>query len=68
MILVGFTIFTLLDSVAGAAQLSGQMDKVPMWWFELAFAPLAIVSLPLLSWCRRNWPQTPAASEPIKNP
>ena len=34
----GFLIFTLLDSAAGAAQLSGLMSKISLWWIELNFS------------------------------
>jgi hypothetical protein len=50
MIALGFLIFTLLDGVAGASQLSGRLGSVSMWWFELAFSVFAFVSLPLLRW------------------
>jgi hypothetical protein len=54
-IVLGFLIFTLLDSAAGAAQLSGAMDHISLWWFELAFAPFALISLPLLRWMWRRY-------------
>jgi hypothetical protein len=56
MVALGFLIFTLLDASAGGAILSGLMGSVSMWWFELAFAVFAIVSLPLLRWCRERYP------------
>jgi hypothetical protein len=57
MVALGFLIFTLLDGTAGGAILSGLMGKVSMWWYELAFAVFAIVSLPLLSMCHRRYAQ-----------
>jgi hypothetical protein len=62
MIVLGFLIFTLLDGVAGASLLSGKLGTVSMWWFELAFAVFAIVSLPVLRWL--CW-QYPASEESV---
>lgn len=56
LIALGFLIFTLLDGVAGGALLSGQMNSVSMWWFELAFAVFALVSIPVLGWLNVRYP------------
>jgi hypothetical protein len=57
MIALGFLIFTLLDSAAGAAILSEKMGTMSMWWFELAFGVFAIASLPMLRWCWERYPE-----------
>jgi hypothetical protein len=61
MVVWGFVLFALLDSVAGIAIVSGKMGKISMWWIELAVAPCAIISVPILRWCYRRW-GTPAES------
>ena len=50
LIALGFLIFTLLDGVAGAVLLSGKMNMVSLWWIELAFAIIALASIPVLRW------------------
>ncbi len=50
LVALGFLIFTLLDGLAGAALLSGQMNVVSMWWFELAFAAIVLPGIPVLRW------------------
>ena len=67
MIFSGFLLFTLLDSVAGAAQLSGALGKISLWWIELAFLPCGLVSIPILKRCRSRW-NMPDASQPDENP
>lgn len=52
----GFLLFTLLDGVAGAAQVAGVIGKVSIWWIELAILPFAVASVPILVWCYRRWP------------
>jgi len=67
LIALGFLIFTLLDATAGAALLSGQMNVVSMWWFELAFAVFAVASLPVLRWLNRRYAESamdPGSGEP----
>jgi hypothetical protein len=66
MIALGFLIFTLLDAAAGAAQLSGLMASISLWWFELAFSVFALVSLPLLRWMFLNYGS--AAEAPASDP
>jgi uncharacterized membrane protein YhfC len=51
----GFLIFTLLDSVAGGAHVSGKIDKISLWWVELAILPFALISIPILRWCYAHW-------------
>lgn len=55
MVFWGFLIFTLLDSMAGAAHMSGKIGKISMWWIELAILPFAVVSIPILRWCYLCW-------------
>ena len=55
MVFWGFLIFTLLDSVAGAAHVSGKIGTISMWWVELAILPFALVSIPVLRWCYVTW-------------
>ena len=50
-VLGGFLIFTLLDGVAGGAIVSGKLDKISLWWIELALLPFALVSIPILKGC-----------------
>jgi uncharacterized membrane protein YhfC len=58
----GFLLMTGLDSVAGFAHLAGFIGTVNMWWVELAIAPFAIASIPIIGWCIRSWPE-PEAGE-----
>jgi hypothetical protein len=53
----GFLIFTLLDGVAGGVHVAGLMGKISVWWIELAILPFAAVSVPVLVWCYRRWPE-----------
>ncbi|MBM3859275.1 MAG: DUF4019 domain-containing protein [Verrucomicrobia bacterium] len=50
----GVLIFALLDSVAGAFHVSGQMGKASLWWVELALLPFGVLSLVILNWCFRR--------------
>jgi hypothetical protein len=58
----GFWIFALLDSVAGAAQLSESIGTISLWWIELALSPFALISIPILTWCVAHFPAK--ATEP----
>jgi len=55
LVLWGFLLFALLDGIAGGAHVSGMLGKVSMWWIELAILPVALVSIPILKWCRVEW-------------
>ena len=60
----GFAIMTAIDAIAGGAILSGAAGRISMWWIELAIAPFALASLPIIAWCLRHWPQqTPPPPE-----
>jgi hypothetical protein len=64
----GFLILTAIDSVAGYAHLTGILGKTSVWWIELAIAPAAVVSIPVLIWCVRNWPETAEAAPDAEQP
>ncbi len=66
MVFWGFWIFALLDSIAGAAQLSGRLGTFSLWWIELAILPFALISVPILRWCSRCFPSK--AMEPEETP
>jgi hypothetical protein len=51
-----FLIMTAIDTVAGYSHLAGVLSKISAWWIELAIAPAAIVSIPIILWCVRHWP------------
>jgi hypothetical protein len=59
MVFWGFWIFALLDSVAGAAQLSERLGTFSLWWIELAILPFALISIPVLRWCIAHFPAKP---------
>lgn len=56
----GFLLMTGVDTVAGYAILSGIMGQVNTWWIELAVAPFAVASIPIIVWCVRHWPAVKA--------
>jgi hypothetical protein len=58
----GFLLFTFLDGVAGGVHVAGLMGKISVWWIELAILPFAMVSIPVLVWCYRGWPEGPSAA------
>lgn len=62
---LGFLLFAGLDGVAGLAYLGDLIGTVSMWWVELAVAPFAAVSIPILSWCFRMWPETIPSGETV---
>ncbi len=51
----GLLLFTYIDSVAGAVHVAGILDKVSMWWIELAIVPASLASIFILHWCWRQW-------------
>lgn len=53
----GFLLFTLLDGLAGEAQVAGLVGKISTWWIELAILPFGLPSIPILIWCYRRWPE-----------
>ncbi len=57
MICWGWLLFALVDGIAGAFQLTGKVGRISMWWIELAVLPFALLSIPILRWCWRRWPQ-----------
>ena len=58
----GFLIMTAIDAVASYVHLAGLMGQVSVWWIELALAPAALLSIPILVWCIRKWPEPTTAS------
>ena len=58
----GFLIMTAIDAVAGYVHLAGLMGEVSLWWIELALTPAALLSIPILVWCTRNWPDLQQAA------
>jgi uncharacterized membrane protein YhfC len=66
LVVYGFAIFTLLDGIAGGAHLTGAIRTVSLWWIELAVLPFAIISVPIIRWCYRNWagPAPESAQQP----
>lgn len=59
MVIYGFILFTLLDSIAGGAHVSGAIGKISMWWIELMLLPFFIVSIPIIKWCMAKWNEEP---------
>lgn len=53
---VAFLLMSAIDAVAGYVHLSGVMAGISPWWIELAIAPAAAASIPLLIWSIRQWP------------
>lgn len=51
MIFWGYTLFALLDGMAGAAHVSGKVRTLSLWWIELAMSPFALASIPIIVWC-----------------
>ena len=61
----GFLLLTAVDAIAGFVLVSGLVDRVSMWWVELAIAPFAVASVPIIRSCTRHWPaETSAEPEP----
>ncbi len=58
----GFLIMTAIDAVAGYVHLAGLIGEVSLWWIELALTPAALLSIPILVWCTRNWPDLQQAA------
>jgi len=52
----GFLIMTGIDAIAGWTHLSGFLGTQSVWWVEVAIAPFAVVSIPIIVWCLRRWP------------
>jgi len=51
----GFLIMTAIDTIAGYFHLAGLLNRVSLWWVELSILPFAIISIPIIRWCVRNW-------------
>jgi len=53
----GFLLLTVVDAIAGFAHLSGALSQVSVWWIEVAIAPFAVASVPIVGWCMKQWPE-----------
>jgi len=51
----GFLIMTSIDAIAGYVHLANLLNKISMWWIELALLPFALISIPVIMWCIENW-------------
>jgi len=51
----GFLIMTTIDAIAGYVHLADLLNKISMWWIELALLPFALISIPVIMWCVKNW-------------
>ncbi len=58
---------TTVDAVAGYTILSGLVGRVNPWWIELAIAPFALISIPIIVWCVRRWPGEANDQAPMTN-
>jgi len=54
---IAFLLMSAIDAVAGYVHLSGLLGQISLWWIELAIAPAAVASIPLLVWSIRRWPR-----------
>ena len=57
---IAFVLMSAVDAVAGYLHLAGLVGRISAWWMELALAPAALASIPLLLWSIRQWPATEA--------
>lgn len=53
----GFLLMTGLDAIAGYVHLAGLLNQITMWWIELALLPFAVISIPIIIWCLKHWPE-----------
>jgi uncharacterized membrane protein YhfC len=51
----GFLILSAIDVLAGYFHLAGLINKISLWWIELALLPFAALSIPIIIWCYRHW-------------
>jgi uncharacterized membrane protein YhfC len=65
MVLGGFLLFASTDGIAGAFLVAGSPRSHSVWWMELAVLPGALVSLPILQWCSRRWPERAEIVQPL---
>jgi len=62
----GFLLLSAVDAIAGFVLVSDIASRVSIWWVELAIAPFALASVPIIRWCIRHWPAEPGAEpEPL---
>ncbi|HEC87913.1 MAG TPA: YhfC family intramembrane metalloprotease [Thermoplasmata archaeon] len=51
----GFFLLSAIDMVAGYAHLAGLVKNISLWWIEFAILPFALLSIPIIKWCIKNW-------------
>lgn len=51
----GFFLLTGVDAIAGFVHVSGMVSRISLWWVELAIAPFAVASVPIIRWCMGHW-------------
>jgi len=56
--LMGLALFALLDSIAGMVHVAKWELGAHIWLIELAIAPLAVASVPLIRWAIARWPES----------
>jgi uncharacterized membrane protein YhfC len=67
MVFWGFVFFAALDSIPGAAQVSGKVSQISAWWIELAVLPFALASIAILRWCYLRWREPDASVGSIRS-
>eukprot|EP01009_Symbiontida_sp_KSa7_P007449 NODE_4304_length_352_cov_498.821782_g3705_i0.p1 GENE.NODE_4304_length_352_cov_498.821782_g3705_i0~~NODE_4304_length_352_cov_498.821782_g3705_i0.p1 ORF type:complete len:106 (+),score=21.45 NODE_4304_length_352_cov_498.821782_g3705_i0:31-318(+) len=53
----GYTLFALLDGIAGGFHYTGQMNNISMWWVQLAISPIAAAAGYWMKHCWKTYPQ-----------
>jgi hypothetical protein len=64
MIFWAFAIFAAGDAIVTAVHMLGIVDSHSMWWLELAYFPLAVVSIPIIYWCYSHYRSSAPAEPP----
>jgi uncharacterized membrane protein YhfC len=52
----GFLILTAIDAIAGYFHLAALVNQISTWWVEFLLLPFAVISIPVIRWCFKNWP------------
>lgn len=61
----GFLLSVGVDGLATYFDLTGQLGTISVWWIVLALAPFAVVTVPVVIWCLRRWPEARAAEQAL---